>query len=95
MNTALSTSVFENGRSQSVRIPKEYRFAEGTKRVEIRKVGDELILRPLRPKRSWLDFLEMEATPDFEPVRLDEFLGEGNRFLLDILSDREAHQDGK
>ena len=92
MSTIRSTSVFENGRSQSVRIPKEYRFAEDTKRVEIRKVGDELILRPLRKEHSWLDFLKLEPSPEFEPVRLD-FPGEENRFLRDILADAERRDD--
>ena len=45
-NTA---SLFMNGRSQAVRLPKEYRFAG--KKVSIEKKGDMIILRPL--EREW------------------------------------------
>jgi antitoxin VapB len=44
--------VFINGRSQAVRIPKQYRFASDE--VYIEKVGEEVILRP-KPK-SWDQF---------------------------------------
>ncbi|MDE3127901.1 MAG: AbrB/MazE/SpoVT family DNA-binding domain-containing protein [Gemmatimonadota bacterium] len=43
-------SVFTNGGSQAVRLPKECRVA-GT-RVRVRKVGDAVILEPLR-KPKW------------------------------------------
>lgn len=43
-------SVFMNGGSQAVRLPKECRVS-GT-RVRVRKVGDAVILEPLR-KPSW------------------------------------------
>lgn len=36
--------IFENGRSQAVRLPKEYRFAESE--VYIKKIGDAVILIP-------------------------------------------------
>jgi antitoxin VapB len=40
------TRVFKNGNSQSVRIPKEYRLE--VDEVQIVRVGDSLVLRPLR-----------------------------------------------
>jgi len=40
------TRVFKNGNSQSVRIPKEYRFT--VDEVEIIRVPDGLLLRPAR-----------------------------------------------
>lgn len=40
------TRVFKNGNSQSVRIPKEYRFS--VDEVEIIRVDDGLLLRPTR-----------------------------------------------
>lgn len=40
------TRVFKNGNSQSVRIPKEYRLE--VDEVEIVRVGDSLVLRPVR-----------------------------------------------
>jgi antitoxin VapB len=43
--------VFWTGRSQAVRLPKEFRF-EGDE-VLIRRKGDAVILEPLRRRRSW------------------------------------------
>ena len=40
----MTAKLFENGRSQAVRLPKEYRF-EGDE-VSINKVGDIVILAP-------------------------------------------------
>ncbi|MBI4540449.1 MAG: AbrB/MazE/SpoVT family DNA-binding domain-containing protein [Gemmatimonadetes bacterium] len=42
--------LFWNGRSQAVRLPKEFRF-EGEE-VAIRREGDRVILEPIR-KRDW------------------------------------------
>lgn len=47
-------AVFVNGRSRAVRIPKVFEF--DADEVLIRRVGDELVLRPL-PRRSLLDYL--------------------------------------
>lgn len=44
--------LFYNGRSQAMRLPKEFRFP-GTE-VYVRKVGDSLIVSPRRP--SWDEF---------------------------------------
>jgi antitoxin VapB len=46
MNTA---KVFTTGRSQAVRLPKEFRFKEGE--VGINKVGDLVVLFPR--KKGW------------------------------------------
>jgi len=46
--------VFKNGRSQAVRIPKEFRFE--TDEVYIKKEGDKVILMPV--KKSWSSLLE-------------------------------------
>ena len=40
-----TTRVFTNGRSQAVRIPKEYRFA--VDEVYINKIGDTVMLTPI------------------------------------------------
>ncbi|UVO49585.1 type II toxin-antitoxin system VapB family antitoxin [Sphingomonas sp. SUN019] len=42
--------IFWSGRSQAVRLPKEYRF-EG-EQVSIRREGDRVILEPV-PKDGW------------------------------------------
>ena len=46
--------VFENGRSQAIRIPKEYRV--DADEVMIRKVGSVLIIAPRNV--GWDDFFE-------------------------------------
>lgn len=44
-----STTVFWNGRSQAVRIPKEFRFSG--ERVLVEKVGERVILSPM--EKEW------------------------------------------
>ncbi len=68
-----TVSIFTNNRNQAIRIPREFEF-KGVSELEIRKEGDSLILRPVRPTwRSLLD--EPKADADFlkdrEPV-IDE-----------------------
>jgi antitoxin VapB len=61
--------VFKNGRSQAVRIPKEFRFEDDE--VLIRKKGNDVILSPL-PK-SWDAFFKETPLPseDFMSTRED------------------------
>ena len=49
----LSAKIFENGRSQAVRLPKEYRFC--CDEVMVNKIGDVLILLPKNSK--WDSFI--------------------------------------
>ncbi len=69
-----TAKIFKNGRSQAIRLPKEFRF-EGDE-VYIRKVGQDVILSA-KPE-SWKDFFfsDSKATPDFmkkrEPLDLEE-----------------------
>ena len=51
--------LFKNGRSQAVRIPKEFRF-EGSE-VYIEKEGDRVVLSPKRAS-SWREFFEDPLT---------------------------------
>ena len=46
----MTTTLFLNGRSQAVRIPKELRF-EGTE-VSIRRLGDGILIEPVK-ETSW------------------------------------------
>lgn len=48
-----TAKVFENGRSQAVRLPKEYRFSDDE--VLVNKVGDIIMLIPKSDK--WSGFL--------------------------------------
>jgi antitoxin VapB len=63
--------LFQNGGSQAVRIPGEYRI-EGDE-VQIERVGNTLVLRPVG-RGSWIEFFEvLEPFPeDFLENREDE-----------------------
>ncbi len=71
--------LFMNGRSQAVRLPKEFRFRGDE--VSIRKEGDRVILEPLKrptwPKGYWTswsrvpdDFQAPEPLPS-NPISVD------------------------
>jgi antitoxin VapB len=62
MDTQRNARLFRNGRSQAVRIPREFEFSE--KEVVMRKVGNKLILEPAKKKGNRL--LELLAT--LEPI---------------------------
>ena len=53
--------VFQNGRSQAIRIPKECRV--DTDEVYIEKVGDSLIIKP-KYKNNWDNLFEILDTID-------------------------------
>jgi antitoxin VapB len=61
--------VFKNGRSQAVRLPKEFRFEDDE--VLIRKKGNDVILSPI--PRSWDAFFKETPLPseDFMSTRED------------------------
>lgn len=54
--------IFVNGRSQAVRLPKEFRFDPDE--VGIRKEGDEVIVEPLKEDWAWLDDIERPVDED-------------------------------
>ena len=55
--SSVQAKLFMNGQSQAVRLPKQFRF-EG-KTVSIQKVGDSVVLSPV--KDTWESFLEAAA----------------------------------
>ncbi len=61
----LIAKVFKNGRSQAIRIPKEYRV--DSDEVYIEKVGDTLVIKPKKNDKwdSFFDSLEGVDTKDF------------------------------
>ena len=70
--------VIENGRSQAVRLPKEYRF--NGDEVAINKVGDIVILMPKENKWSaFLNSLELFS---------DDFMSDGRE--QPAVQEREA-----
>ena len=50
----MTAKLFENGRSQAVRLPKEFRFSGDE--VDINKIGDIVILMP--KGHRWESFLQ-------------------------------------
>jgi len=73
-----TAKIFKNGRSQAVRLPKEFRFAGDA--VKIQKDGRKVILEPLEhsewPEGFWKLFasdpgFEIPAPLPSKPVDLD------------------------
>lgn len=73
-----TAKLFMHGRSQAVRLPKEFRF-EGTE-VRVSRIGDKVILEPMEKPpfdvKAWrekldsyldVDFPEIEKLPPLEP----------------------------
>ena len=66
--------IFTTGRSQAVRLPKEFRFS--TKEVTIERQGDAVILRPKLDSAAWAQkVMESLAAfgPDMQLERADEW----------------------
>lgn len=65
-------SVFENNKTQSVRLPADTRFPKGVKRVNVRVVGADRILSPI--DRTWDSFFlpENKATKETMIERGDQ-----------------------
>jgi len=55
--------VFWSGRSQAVRLPKDFRFQ--TDEVRIRRHGNSVILEPIPKDWSWLDAIAGKLDDDF------------------------------
>ena len=73
----MTAKIFENGRSQAVRLPKEFRF-DNTE-VVISKIGDIVMLIPMDNK--WKSFVQ--AIDMFS----DDFMAEGRD---DSVQERET-----
>ena len=74
----MTAKVFENGRSQAVRLPKECRF--NTDEVAVNRIGDIVLLMPKTNK--WNSF--MQAIDMFS----DDFMKDGRDGSLE--QEREA-----
>jgi len=76
--TTQIAKIFMNGRSQAVRLPKEFRF--DCDEVFIRRQGEEIIISP--KKLNWDDFFEQETAfgDDFLPNREDQLPQERDFF---------------
>jgi antitoxin VapB len=68
----MTTKVFMNGRSQAVRIPKEFRFKE--EEVTIQKCGDGILVQPARLKgwpKDWFEAIQIDDEGFDRPVQGD------------------------
>lgn len=70
-----TAKLFQNGRSQAVRLPKEFRFEGGE--VYVKRVGNAVVLIPSRDSwRSLFDSLELFSEDFMErrdpPLQQDE-----------------------
>lgn len=74
--------VFWSGRSQAVRLPKEFRFE--TDEVSIRRHGHSIILEPLAQDWAWLDQVIGTLDDDFVEATLER-PAEQDRPALDDL----------
>ena len=70
MASVATAKLFQNGRSQAVRLPKEFRMPGDE--VRIRREGDAIILEPLVrkvwPRGYWERLREMRHAPSVEPL---------------------------
>lgn len=66
-------SVFENNRTQAVRLPVETRFPKGVKKVSVRIIGRARIIEPLDSAWDSFFFPEDEGvTDDFMTERASQ-----------------------
>jgi antitoxin VapB len=65
-------SVFENNRTQAVRLPLETRFPDGVKKVTVRVFGQDRILTPF--ENTWDSFFESKdrVSDDFMVERASQ-----------------------
>ena len=65
-----TAKLFWSGRSQAVRLPKEFRI-EGTE-VRIRRQGAAIILEPIALDWGWLDALTGPLDNDFQKAAQEQ-----------------------
>jgi antitoxin VapB len=65
-----TAKLFWTGRSQAVRLPREFRFEGDT--VRIRRHGSAVILEPVAENWHWLDALVGQLDPDFIEAATEE-----------------------
>lgn len=69
----MTAKVFENGRSQAVRLPKECRFSSDE--VMVNKIGDIVMLLPKNSKwDSFMEAIDMFSEDFMENGRSDDMV---------------------
>jgi antitoxin VapB len=76
-----TAKIFWSGRSQAVRLPKEFRF--DTDEVRIRRQGAAVILEPVAMDWDWLDEVTGPLDDDFVKAATEQ-PGEQDRPGLDF-----------
>lgn len=76
-----TAKVFWSGRSQAVRLPKEFRF--DTDEVRIRRHGRAVILEPVPHDWAWLDQVIGPVDEDFAAAAIEQPVGQ-ERAGLDL-----------
>jgi len=79
-----TAKLFWSGRSQAVRLPKDFRFKG--KEVRIRRRGNTVILEPIEDDWSWLDAIAGQFDEDFLQA-VEEQAQQQERPALDELFD--------
>ena len=88
------TRVFKSGNSLAVRIPKELAIVEASQDVEIEKIGDTLVLRPV-VKRKLTGLAEaFAAFPSGFMAEGREFHEQKERDWSGLGESAAVHQDG-
>ena len=77
-----TAKIFWSGRSQAVRLPKEYRL--DAEEVRIWRHGNSLVLEPVPENWHWLDDISGQLDEDFVQG-VNEPLGQQSRRDLDKL----------
>jgi len=67
------TRIFKSGNSLAVRIPKELAIAEAAQEVEIERVGDTLVVRPVARET-------LAGIGDIFAMFSDDFMAAGREF---------------
>ena len=75
-----TAKLFWSGRSQAVRLPKQYRF--DAEEVRIRRQGNAVVLEPIAKDWAWLNDITGPVDPDFVEAANEE-LSEQVRPALD------------
>jgi antitoxin VapB len=70
MQTERHVRLFRNGRSQFVRIPREFELP-GNEAI-LRREGERLVIEPLKPKRNLLEILATLEPIDEEFLEIDD-----------------------
>lgn len=69
----VNATVFENNKTQAVRLPVSVRFPDSVKKVVVRVLGKERIITPI--ENTWDSFFltpETQVSDGFMPVRAEQ-----------------------